>query len=288
VPFGIIPVDALQFMKKLVLILMLAWFPMARATTPGDERKLKPLPPEVRQTILQHLGDGKIDRIAKTTGDDGQTSYAVMIDRHGKMRGFTVASDGKLIEMEVFLGETPVGVQKTIRATAGGVEPGNISQATDEKGATNYYVEFTKAGVTRDFTVAADGTLAGIQVFLPEVPATVQKTIRETLGRATLGDIIKTMEDGETNYNVEMTKDGQERGFVVGADGQLQSMQVSLSETPPAVQKTIQAELKDGRIDEINRKTDDDETVFAVRLTQGGKACELDISPDGKIVPDDP
>jgi uncharacterized membrane protein YkoI len=281
--------DAHQFMKKLVLILLLlALFPAARAATPNDEKKLKRLPSAVRQTILDHLGDGKIDHVAKTAGDDGQANYAVMIERRGKTRGFTVATDGRLLEMEVFLEETPAAVQKTIRATAGGIVPDNISQTADDDGATNYFVEMTKAGVTRDFTVQADGALAGIQVFLPEVPAPVQKTIRATLGNATLGDITKTMDDDETNYDVEMTKDGQERGFTVGADGRLHSMQVSLAETPAAVQKTIQAELKDGRIEEINHKTEDDESVFAVRLTQGGKSRELNISPDGKVVPGDP
>jgi len=275
-------------MKKLLLILALfAWLPMARALSPADVAKLRHLPPPVRQSVIEHLGDGKIGQTNKTTGDDGQVNYEVTIELDGKTRGFTFATDGKLLEMEVYFEETPDAVQKTIRTTAKGISPNNISQTTDEKGATNYDVEISEAGVTRDFSVKADGTLDSIQVFLPEVPAAVQKTIHETATNATLGDITKTTEDGETTYDVEMTKDGQKREFIVGADGRLQSRQVNLTETPAAVQKTIQAELKDGRIDEINSQTDDGETVFVVRMTQDGKTRELNISPDGEIEPAD-
>ena len=31
--------------------------------------------PEERQIVLAHLGDGKIERAAKTTGDDGELNY---------------------------------------------------------------------------------------------------------------------------------------------------------------------------------------------------------------------
>ena len=131
--------------------------------------------------------------------------------------------------------------------------------------------------------MTCDGALASIQVFLPEMSAAVQKTIRETLGAAKLVEITKTMEDGETSYDVETTKDGQKREFSVGANGRLQSVQVMLPETPAAVQKTIQAQLKDGKIEEIESEMDDGESIFVVRMNQGGKTREVTITADGQI-----
>ena len=276
-------------MKKLVLILgLFAWFSVAGAAPQPNAAKLRHLPPAVRQAVRQHLGDGKVERVAKTTDDDGQLNYEVTIAWDGKTRDFTFATDGKLLEREVFFEETPPEVQKTIHATAKGITPDNITQTTDERGATNYDVEITETGVTRDFTVRSDGALDSIQVFLAEVPPVIQKAIRETLDNAALGSITKSMEDGEISYDVEVTKDGQKREFSVGANGHLQSREVSLAETPAAVQKTIQAELKESRIDEIDHETDDGESVFVVRMTQDGKTRAVNISPAGQIVPADP
>jgi uncharacterized membrane protein YkoI len=276
-------------MRKIVLALtVLAWISCAQAA-PRNGGKLKHFPPEVRQTILDQLGDGRIEEAVKTSDDDGQVNYEVTIDQEGKSRDFTFAADGKLLEKEVFLEEIPAEVRKTITATATGIQPGSINESTDEKGLTNYDVEIVKAGVTRDFTVAADGTLASIQVFLAEVPAGVQKTIRETVDNGTLGDITKSTEDGDTSYDVEMTKDGKKREFSVNTDGELESIQVGLQETPDPVQNSILARLKDGKLDKIDKETDDDGgSVFVATMTQNGKTQEVRITPNGHFAPAQP
>jgi uncharacterized membrane protein YkoI len=273
-------------MKQMVLVLMLfAWFSAAPAAPSADASKLKDFPPEVCTNMLRELGEAKIAKAAKTLDEDRQANYEVTIDKDGITRDFTFDADGKLLEKEVFLEELPARIQKTIGTTSGDNNLASIHQTTDEKGKTNYDVEVARAGVTRDFTVAANGTLTSIQVFLNETPSVVQKTILETVGGGTLGDITKSVEDGEISYDVEMTKDGRKRGFSVGTDGELESIQVFVQETPEGVQKTIHDQLKDGKIKEINKETDDEKSVFVVTMTQDGKTRDLTITPDGRIVP---
>ena len=73
-----------------------------------------------------------------------------------------------------------------------------------------------------------------------ELPAAVQKTILAQVGDGKLGDIDKVIEDGETRYDVELTKAGVERSFSIATDGRLISWQMFMRELPEAVRKTFE------------------------------------------------
>lgn len=61
---------------------------------------------------------------------------------------------------------------------------------------------------------------------------------------------------------------------------------VTLEQVPDAVRETITREAKDSRIIELERETDDGQTVYEVEFVpqEGARKVELKIAPDGKIL----
>src|SRR5258708_15384504 len=83
------------------------------------------------------------------------------------------------------LSKVPAVVQKTIHATLIGAKLGEIERI-EENGEVAFDVEMTRGDVERSFTVAEDGTLLSIEVFLAETPAAAQPTITKTVGTGEL------------------------------------------------------------------------------------------------------
>ena len=183
---------------------LLCGFSTSGAETPV---KLSDLPPAVQKAVQTHLGGAKPGEITRST-EHGKTSYEVEATTRGKTRSFTIGDEGELLATEVFLDETPRPVQRAIRAHVGKGKLGDISKTT-EGGVVSYDVEMTKAGRARSFSLAEDGKLLEMQLFFEEVPAIVQKAIEKETRGGQRGAIYKTTEDGEVNYDVEITRSGK-------------------------------------------------------------------------------
>jgi uncharacterized membrane protein YkoI len=183
----------------------------------------------------------------------------------------------------VKLEEAPVPVQKTILTQVGEGKLGDIDKVTED-GETRYDVEFARRRVERSFSVAPDGRLISCQVFMREVPESVRKTIRAQVGEAKLGDIDKTFEEGRFTYDVEMTRNGVERSFTVGADGKLLDLQVFITETPEAVQKAIRKQVENGSITRIDKNIEDEETAYDVEAQTRGAKISFSVDPNGKLI----
>lgn len=201
-------------------VLLLGLLSAACATNENDTVvKLSDLPPAAQKAIQTQLAGGKLDEITKTTEDEG-IIYDVEMTREGRTRSFTINAEGDLLEVEVFLRETPRPVQEAIHAQVGDGKLGEITKST-EAGELTYDVEMTKEGKTRDFTVGQDGKLRRMQVFLQETPPEIQKAIQKEVGNGKCGDIYKATEDGEVLYDVEITKDGKTHSLTFDKKGVL-------------------------------------------------------------------
>jgi len=122
-------------------------------------------------------------------------------------------------------------------------------------------------------------------VALSETPAAVQKTINAQIGDGKLGDINVSVSGGETVYDAGLTaKDGQERDFTVAGDGTLLSTEVTLGETPAAVQKTIRAQADGWGLESVDKNLDDTEISYDVQVTKDGRNKTLSISEDGTLL----
>ncbi len=117
-----------------------------------------------------------------------------------------------------------------------------------------------------------------------QLPAAVQKTVKAQVSGGRLANIDKVIEDGETRYDVELDKDGVERSLSVAPAGRLISWQMFVSELPGTVRKTIQAQVGEGKLGEIDKTFEDGSFTYDVELTKNGVARSFTVGTDGKLL----
>jgi len=184
------------------------------------------------------------------------------------------------------LAGTPAAVQKAILARVGDGKLGDIDKLS-ENGEIVYDVGLTaKDGQDRDFMVAEDGTLLSTEVTLAETPAAVQKSIQTLVKTGEVESIDKSLDDSEITYDIGLTtKEGLEKGFTLGEEGTLLSMEVSVAEMPAAAQKTVQTQVADGSVKSINKIFDADGITYDIETSaKGGREKAFAVAEDGKLV----
>jgi uncharacterized membrane protein YkoI len=180
------------------------------------------------------------------------------------------------------LSHLPPAVQKTIRAQIGDGKLDSIDK-DPEDGEMIYDVEMVRDGTERGFTVDAKGKLIDEEVFLSELPAVVQQTIKKQVGNGTLSEIDKSVEDGETSYDVEMTSGGITRSFTSGTQGELFDVEMFLSELPAALQTAIRKQAGTDKLGEIDKCFDEDGVSYDVEVIGDTGSRTLSFEPDGEI-----
>ena len=243
------------------------------------------VPAPIQKAIQAQLKGGtisEIDRIA----EKGAVSYDVEVSaKDGHRGGFTLNADGTLQRLEISLTDAPAAVQKSIKAQLGADTLVSIDQTFDA-GEVAYDVSVTmKDGQSRDFSVAPDGKLASVQVFLADTPPAVQKTINAQLRKGKVDTIEESFDADGIIFAVQMTaKNGDERHFSVAADGKLESLEMSLAETPALVQTAIKAQLGDGQVNSIEKNFADNGITFEVEMTgKNGVNRDFSVNNSGKL-----
>jgi uncharacterized membrane protein YkoI len=257
------------------------------AAEAGTTVKLAELPAPARNTIQTRAGTAQVGEIFKTI-ESGEVTYEVRITGQTPARTFTVNDAGQLLAEQAFLQELPRPVQETIRAQVANGTLDDISKVAED-GAVSYEVQMTKAGKARDFTVDQGGKLIDMQVFLGELPAAVRSAIRRESRGGRCGEIHKSMEEGEAEYDVEITRDGKPRQVTFDPHGKIiyQEEPVALDETPAAVQQTLKGQLTEAKFIHIDKAVEEGNVTYEVELAKAGKHHSLSISPDGQIlIPD--
>ncbi|MDB6121364.1 MAG: hypothetical protein JWQ71_357 [Pedosphaera sp.] len=116
------------------------------------------LPEAVQKTIEKQKGKGKLEEIYKDF-EAGEFTYEVSAKhRNGKEYSFTVGVDGKLISVEMELGQTPKVVQKAIRTQVADGKVSRIDKYLDDEEVT-FDVEAEKGGKAISFSLTPDGKL---------------------------------------------------------------------------------------------------------------------------------
>jgi uncharacterized membrane protein YkoI len=182
--------------------------------------------------------------------------------------------------------KVPAAAMKTLQRIAGGLAPASVER--EEIDGLVVYEGTFSPGTPEEHTVTAaeDGTLIGVDVTLPETPAAVKKTIESLLAGGTLDGIEKNTEDSEEiTYDVDFTtKAGKERSMSIAENGTLLSIEVSLEETPAAVQEAIKGQTAEGKLDEINKSLDGEVITYDVQTTtKEGKARNFTLNASGSL-----
>ena len=185
----------------------------------------------------------------------------------------------------VQLSELSPAAQTAIRQQVGAAKLGEITKSI-EKGEVVYEVEMTHQGKTRSFTLGADGKLLETQLFLEETPVVLRQAIQRELRGGKCGEIYKTTEEGDVNYDVSVIANGKTRLLTFDSAGSLvyQAEPIQLSEAPIAVQQALRGQLQNAKLASVEKAIEDGELTYEVELIKAGKRQSLSIKPDGQVV----
>jgi len=116
-----------------------------------------------------------------------------------------VDAGGRLLEMQVFLPETPPSVQQTIQSKVAGAKLGDITKNNRRRRSDLRCGNDPRRFGPAVSASAPTGSLLEEQVFLEEAPETVRKAIQSQASRGRLGEINKSTDNGEVVYEAKLT-----------------------------------------------------------------------------------
>ena len=132
-----------------------------------------------------------------------------------------------------------------------------------------------------------------VKVQWSDVPVAVQKTITANAHGGKADEVEKEIKGGKAVYEVKVkTSDNQKIKMKVGEDGALtefryghkEGTDVSLSDVPKAVQKTITDNAHGGKIDKVEKETKNGETVYEAKVkTSDDNVMEIKANENGDL-----
>ncbi len=277
-----------SFLGGAVALLAVATVCPCSAAVTNVEETLNHLPPSIQKTIRTHLAEGRLRSIEADT-EGGDISYDVeMVGRGGRARSFTVGADGELLDKQMFMRELPPAVRQGIQEKAGGAHVGDINRSFESTQAV-YDIEVVTNGRTRSFTLDEGGKMVDEEVFLPELPDSLQAAIRKEIGGAPIDEITRSVDDGENSYDVDVIEKGKTRTLTFDSKGALECKEedVALSSVPSGVQKQIQTYSEHGKVIAIEKVTEDGAIWFDVDIRQDGKVKSYTIAENGEVIDSD-
>ena len=118
-----------------------------------------------------------------------------------------------------------------------------------------------------------------------ELPAAVQKTADAQSKGAVVKRYVKDNEDGQLEYEMEMTVNGHSRDISIAPDGRLLEVeeQVELNQLPPAVQQGLKDKAGTGNITKVESITKKGNIVaYEAQVRTKGRHSEIQVGPNGQ------
>lgn len=118
-----------------------------------------------------------------------------------------------------------------------------------------------------------------------ELPPAVQKTAAEQSKGATVRGYSSELENGQREYEVEMTFNGHSRDVTIAANGKILEVeeQIAWHDLPAAVRDGLEHMAGSGRIMKVESLTKKGKLVaYEAQVHKPGKRWEIQVGPDGK------
>jgi hypothetical protein len=151
---------------------------------------------------------------------------------------------------------------------------------------TSVFVAWVIAGLCGAHAFAQAPKSKALQ--LKDLPASVQKTVQETLKGGAIKNIAKDKEDGIEQYEIESTLNGQSRDFNVAADGRLLVVEeaTTLDAIPAAAKAAIEKKVAGGVVTTVETLSKPGKPLLyeAAYKDAKGKRHEVLVDADGKDV----
>ena len=208
---------------------------------------------------------------------------------------------------KVPVSELPQTVQKAIKDHSQGATLEHVDREI-KNGQTVYQAEFKREGLNRRVTFAADGTIVPDRqisdtinlnrqpsMALNDLPAAVQKTVKEQQAGREVADIDKEMWNGKAVYEVEFKEKGPNSRLHIASDGSMvvdkdkktgTYLGAQLSEAPANVQTAVKRTVSNAEIEDVDREERDGRIVYDVEVKQEGMNRHLKIAADGTVLSD--
>lgn len=141
------------------------------------------------------------------------------------------------------------------------------------------------------FVIVAILSLAGAaaaqekKIERKDLPPAVEKTVESQAQGATIRGFSQEQENGQTNYEAELTVNGHRKDVVIDANGNVAEVeeQVALNSLPAAVKSGLQAKAGSGKIVKVESLTKHDKLVAYEAVVQtAGRKNEIQVDPNGK------
>ncbi len=118
-----------------------------------------------------------------------------------------------------------------------------------------------------------------------DLPPAVEKTVEAQSQGATIRGFSEERENGQTNYEAEMTVNGHSKDVLIDAKGAVVEIeeQVPLDSLPALVKDGLQAKAGSGKILKVESLTKHDKLVaYEATVQTGGKKKEIQVDPTGQ------
>jgi len=241
--------------------------------------------PEVVQKSAHHFVNGS--PAAETRTEKGETIYHFSGGKNGKHNDVDFSASGKFIYLEqrLGLGGCPKPVQNIFHERATG---GKIEQVTRfvENDQSTFEAEITRNDRASFLEVDKNGKILSeeSETDLAQLPAAAQATIKAELNASKISYLGKVIEDGDVSFHVEAASNGKEFEFDVANDGDLLRRELTLFETPAAVQKAILARIGNSPDLKVVKDCESHDCQFTVEFNGSTNEHSLVVEMNGALV----
>jgi hypothetical protein len=132
--------------------------------------------------------------------------------------------------------------------------------------------------------LALDANAAEIRISRDKLPEAVRKTADEQSQGATVRGYNKEIENGQIEYEVEMTVSGRSKDVSIAPDGQVLEVEeeVALDALSSQVRKGLEAKAAGAKIKNVESLTKNGKIVaYEAHLAKLGKHSEIQVGPEG-------
>ncbi|MGZ4961561.1 MAG: hypothetical protein ACXWIU_09160 [Limisphaerales bacterium] len=241
--------------------------------------------PEPVQKEAHHFVNGSPS--AETRVEKGETVYHFSGGKNGKHNDVDISAAGKFIYLEqhLGLGSCPKPVQNVFRQQANGGKIEQVTRFVDNE-QTTFEAEITKNDKSTFVEVDGKGKVLSVETEtdLAQLPVPAQATIKAELNAAKITYLGKVVEGGDVSFHIEAANNDKEFEFFVADDGDLLRRELTLFETPAAVQKAILARMGNSPDLKVVKDCEAHDCQFTVEFNGSTNEHSLVVEMNGALV----
>jgi len=305
------------------LVVALSAGARAAESAAGRIFTLDQVPAPVKVAILKEAGGEKIESAFVTLQQD-PALYLAAVRTEQKSLLLEVAPEGKVVHIVIRRPQTldgvPAAVKAAIRQAAEGATLRSLD-STEENGRLSFGAELETREKSISLVLDRTGKILDkaerpvisrdpkahenepeipdvgrpaelvrqtVAVKLDETPGPVKAAILKEAGGAEIQGLDRIKDRGTIHFRASWSRPGKEtevrfdpEGKVIGT---LTNEKITLDQVDGAPKAAIQKELKDGKVEAIERVTNNGRACYMVKLTVGKKEVDLILDANGRVL----